>query len=229
MDSDDEALFAALLEEEAIAAAQDDEHLMMLAGLADLFGANKVPQRGGSKMGRRKGKERGRSEGYCLLYSDYFADVPLHGDKVFRRRYRMNRKLFLRIVNSLREYDNYFICKKDCTGTVGFSSLQKCTTAMRMLAYGTPGDEQDDYARMAESIALDCLYRFCRAIVGCFGKQYLRAPNAEDTARILAENEARGFPGMLGSIDCMHWEWKNCPFAWQGMYKDTKGHCSVVL
>src|SRR4051812_38866384 len=84
----------------------------MLASLGDLFGAKTAPRRGGSKMGCRKAKEKRRSEGYCLLYSDYFADVPLHGEKVFRRRYRMGRKLFLRIVNSLREYDNYFVCER---------------------------------------------------------------------------------------------------------------------
>ena len=41
----------------------------------------------------------------------------------------MSRMLFLRIVNSIREFDNYFKCKKDCTGTLGFTSIQKCMTA----------------------------------------------------------------------------------------------------
>ena len=100
-----------------------------------------------------------------MLYSDYFADTPLHGEKTFWRRYRMSRKLFLRIVNSIWEFDNYFNCKKDCTGTLGFTSIQKCTTAMRMLAYGAPGDSLDDYGRMAESTIIECFYKFCKAMV----------------------------------------------------------------
>ncbi|KAK1645321.1 hypothetical protein QYE76_063126 [Lolium multiflorum] len=77
---------------------------------------------------------------------------------------------------------------------------QKCTVAMRMLAYGAPGDTADDYLRMAESTALDCFYRFCRAVIAVFGDYYLRSPTVEDTERILATNEARGFPGCLEAL-----------------------------
>ena len=84
---------------------------------------------------------------------------------------------------------------------------------MRMLAYGVPVDLVGDHLAMGESQAIMCVKHFAVGIVQVFGQEYLRFPNAKDAARLLEMNKARGFPGMLGSIDCMHWSWKNCPKA----------------
>ena len=75
-----------------------------------------------------------------------------------------------------------------------------------MLAYGSPADSTDEYIKIGESTTLVCLKRFCRAMVEVFGDHYLRAPDVNDVARLLHINERRGFPGMLGSLDCMHWK-----------------------
>ena len=45
----------------------------------------------------------------------------------------------------------------------------------------------------------------------------------------MASNERRGWPGMLASIDCMHWNWKNCLKAWQGMYCGKSRDATIVL
>ncbi|KAK1670865.1 hypothetical protein QYE76_059024 [Lolium multiflorum] len=98
-----------------------------------------------------------------------------------------------------------------------------------MLSYGMAADIFDEYLRMGESTCLESMYRFCRAVIAVFGEYYCREPNVEDTRRLLSINESRGFPGMIGSIDCMHWEWKNCPFGWQGMYSGHEEGRTVIL
>ena len=134
----------------------------------------------------------------------------------------MSRPLFCRILNQVEQHDPYLVQKTDAVGALGLSSLQKVTATYRKLAYGTPADSVDKYIRIGESTAIESLRRFVNAVIAVFGDTYLRPPNHNDIARLLAMGEQRGFPGMLGSIDCMHWKWKNCPTAWQGMYT---GHC----
>jgi hypothetical protein len=82
----------------------------------------------------------------------------------------------------------------------GFFALQKCMVAMRMLAYGAPGDSTDDYLWMAESTAFDYFYRFCRAVIAVFGDTYLRSSTVQDTAQILASMKLEDFWGCLEAL-----------------------------
>ncbi|XP_074356503.1 uncharacterized protein LOC141696232 [Apium graveolens] len=159
--------------------------------------------------------DRNREEGHARLYRDYFSDAPTYTETHFRRRFRMRRSLFLRIEEAVTTHDNYFTQRTDVVGVRGLSSLQKVTAALRMLSYGTAGDAVDDYVRIGESTTIESLKRFVKAIVEVYGDEYLRRTNDEDVSRLLRENEQRGFPEMLGSIDCMHWKWKNCQTGWQ--------------
>ena len=67
---------------------------------------------------------------------DYFVANPVYDFKDFRRRFRMRRELFDRILDAVVEYDLYFRCSVDCCSVPSFSSHQKITCALRYMAYG---------------------------------------------------------------------------------------------
>jgi hypothetical protein len=68
----------------------------------------------------------------------------------------MSRKLFLKIVENLREI-NYFKLKRDTISLFGFSTIQKCTISLWMLTYGMRENTHDNYVCMAESTVSDCM------------------------------------------------------------------------
>ena len=126
----------------------------------------------------------------------------------------MSRDLFVRIMNAVESYDDYFVQKRSAANVLGLSCFQKVTAAFRMLTYRVPDDATDEYVRIGESTAIESLRRFVAAVVDLFEEESLRYPNEADTTHLLALVEQNGFPGMLGSIDCMHWAWKNFPVEW---------------
>ncbi|KAI5435309.1 hypothetical protein KIW84_021934 [Lathyrus oleraceus] len=98
--------------------------------------------------------------------------------------------------DALGNHDEYFQMRVDATGKMGLSPLQKCTSAIRMLAYGSPADLVDEYVRIGESTSIECLERFVKGVNVVFGAEYLRKPNNTDVEHLLQMGESRGFPGL---------------------------------
>ncbi|XP_010677857.1 uncharacterized protein LOC104893448 [Beta vulgaris subsp. vulgaris] len=115
----------------------------------------------------------------------------------------MRKHVFLRIVEVLTTRNECFKQRPDATGRLGASGLQKCTTAIRLLAYDTSADSVDDYLRISASLARDSLQHFVEGVVSHFSDEYLRRPTETDLNRLLFAVEQRGFPGRCNDINVL--------------------------
>jgi hypothetical protein len=131
----------------------------------------------------------------------------------------MQRRLFLKIVEDVERHDSYFAYRANALGNFGLRGIQKIASSIQILAYGGALNANDEYIQIGESMASKCLYQCCKAVIELYSNKYLQPPNKQDIKQLLAIGKDCGFPGMLGSIDCMHWEWKNCPTAWHGVFQ----------
>ncbi|XP_071739481.1 uncharacterized protein [Rutidosis leptorrhynchoides] len=74
--------------------------------------------------------------------------------------------------------------RPDATGRQNLTILQKCTTAIRQMAYETTPDLFDEYIKIGKKTAALCLENFCQCVFHLFARQYLRQPTFEDVARL---------------------------------------------
>jgi hypothetical protein len=101
----------------------------------------------------------------------------------------MPRKLFLTILECVRDYDSYFICRSDAVGKLSLTFYQKCSASICMPAYGVYGDLID--LRMRETTCLDSIYKFYKVLIAVFGEFYLREPTDADTVRLFDQRGKR--------------------------------------
>ena len=87
------------------------------------------PQWGGSVVGRAY-KPRQRWLANERLLNDYFVDNPVFNEVEFRRRYRMRRPIFLRMLDHVQAANPYFKQSYDGVGHPGFSPHQKITCSL---------------------------------------------------------------------------------------------------
>ncbi|XP_047961796.1 uncharacterized protein LOC125206596 [Salvia hispanica] len=157
---------------------------------------------------------RNREEATARLERDYFSRNPVWGDIYFRLRFRMSHALFLHIANTLAAREKYFREGFDAIGRPSHTTLQKCTAAIRHIATGQTADSFDEYLHVGEFNRRLCLLKFCKGVRAAFTDEFLKKPTTADCKFLLQLHEqAHGFHRMLGRVDCMHWQLKNCPVA----------------
>ncbi|GJX84594.1 ALP1-like protein isoform X1 [Tanacetum coccineum] len=199
---------------------------------------------GGSSDGPKRRRTyiyREREEAEQRLIDDYFGDdeyEPKYPEEKFRHRYHMSSRLFNKILNDILSYDvqplpeyfSYFRSRLDATGRNSIGSILKCTSAIRQMAYDTSPDAFDEYLQIAERTSRECLDHFTKCIHVLYYDKFLRRPTATDIQKTYELHEEKhGLPGMLESIDCMHWDWKNCPKSLHGQFKRSTNKYPTLM
>lgn len=125
-------------------------------------------------------------------------------ESLFKRRYGVSLNIFRFLCTQLADADPYFRQSADATGLLGHRTEIKVAAALRQLRYGVAADALDDSLQISETVANDALKLFCYYVVKLFRQEWIRPPRRAELEKSLSENEDRGFPGTLGSGDCMH-------------------------
>ncbi|XP_076943296.1 uncharacterized protein LOC143613492 [Bidens hawaiensis] len=114
----------------------------------------------------------------------------------------------MRLSNDLSDQYPLFKQREDERRRPSFTTIQKCTTAIRQLAYGISSDVMDEYLEMSEKVSRDSLHFSRQGIISIYPRKYLHKPTLYDIQRIYeVHNERHGLYEMLGSIDCTHVGW----------------------
>lgn len=185
----------------------------------------------GSVPGRAPNRPRDFAAGLHNILRDYWGvdgEPPVYQEVDFERRFRVPRAVFMKVYNAVKE-EPFFKQRINATGRPQAHPLQKVVAAFRVIAYGESYDRADEYVRLSRSTVQVATKKLMAFIVERYSSVYLRDPTAADLERILARNAERGMPGCMGSIDCAHWQWRNCPTALAGTYQGKGKKRSIVM
>jgi len=101
--------------------------------------------------------------------------------------------------------------------------------AFRVTAYGEAADRADEYVRLSRTVIAKSNKFLMEFTVRRWGPAYLRRPNQDELKTIIKHNKERGMPWCMGSVDCCHWEWHQCPTGMAWAYSILKGKRGIVV
>jgi Plant transposon protein len=156
------------------------------------------------------------------------SDLDSRDSKIFRNRFTVPYELFTQLLSFA---ENWFPqAKFDCCGREVPPIALKLLGSLRMLGKGCSWDLLYELS----GISADVHRRWTLAFVDKFSKDmysvYVHGPrNSEDLNAVTSLYAACGFPGCVGSTDCVHIRWEMCPSIWMSAFRNGKhDYCSIA-
>jgi hypothetical protein len=177
-------------------------------------------------------------EALFCIGRDYFGipgdlTTPIFKDRSFEMMFRVSRSRVQRIFEDVMHAGHPFYASQvDATGKKGASLEAKVLLPLKAFTYGVAPHAFSDYFQMSKALAAKCCDEFADMVQSLYCEEYLRVPDAVDLKNItILHQKSHRVDGMFDSLDCMHNAWKNCPKAWQALFKSGKesGCPTVVL
>jgi hypothetical protein len=141
----------------------------------------------------------------------------------FRRRFRLPFPIFERLMSVIREmkwYNEDHRCR--------LLEL-KVLAVLRRLGRGGPFDDCWDGSGMDGETARVFFHDFCAKFSSTLYHVYVQPPTtSEDIKNVTTIYKLLGFPGAVGSIDCVHVRWDKCPFSLRSSCSGKEGYPTLA-
>jgi hypothetical protein len=187
---------------------------------------NKVPRTG--RLYIHNDHDRARSN----VYDDYFSPTYKFQDYQFERNFRITKAMAEIILLECGNSSRFFTNTTDALGKRSICPKVKLLMALKLLGFGSAAPVCIEYFQMGLSTARLCMLTMIKCIAesDALNGKFLRQMTRSDAKTVSTmHHEQHGIEGMIGSIDCMHMRWKNCPVAWHGQFQGKEKKATIVL
>jgi hypothetical protein len=210
----------------AIAVAiEEEEYLSQLQVAAEVIASSlmeghqkRSSHGGGGGRNTRRYIHWDRERAVTCINRDYLGSIRSFGLDDFKRIFRVSRTSYDSIRNFLCENAPFFADGFDVTHRQWVSSDAKILISLKYLAYGCSINSFRDYFQVGESTAMQSVKELTKSISNSiFQKKFFSFFTPSDARKVEALHyDKHGIHGMLGSLDCSHFMWGNCPVAHHG-------------
>ena len=157
------------------------------------------------------------------------------GGKLFRLRFRVPFPLFQRLVEMTR-LNEWFSERKDASGRTGAPQnilglkTPKILGVLRVLGRGYCFDGIEEPCFISRVVNRVFFHRWCKLFSKKYFPIYFNPPSTkEEIQRTLDVYNRLGFPGCIGSTDCVHIRWERCPVGERFLHKGKEGKINVAV